>query len=155
MTSARPQPSRRAAIGRYLIAVTAGNLAWEFAQIPLYTLGQTGTPRQIALAGLHCTAGDALIAGGALLAALVTVGTHEWPRRRFLRVAVTSGAIGMAYTLFSEHLNTVVRHAWAYSHLMQTLPWLGTGLAPLTQWLVIPPLALSWACGRGPWRAFR
>lgn len=47
-----------------------------------------------------------------------------------------------------HHLNTVFRRAWAYSELMPTLPWLGTGLAPLLQWLLIPPLALSWTCGR-------
>jgi hypothetical protein len=43
MTSALPQPSWWTAIGRYLIAVTAGNLAWEFGQMPLYRPGQTGT----------------------------------------------------------------------------------------------------------------
>jgi len=31
---------------------------------------------------------------------------------------------------------------WAYSEAMPHLPVLGTGLLPLLQWLVIPPLVL-------------
>lgn len=143
-----PAPDWLTAIRRYLVAVAAGNLVWEFAQMPLYTLWQTGTPSRVAFAALHCTAGDVLIAATALLAALVVVGDTGWPGRQFVMVAATSGAIGVSYTLFSEHLNTMVRHAWAYSRLMPTLPWLGTGLVPLAQWLIIPPVALSWACRR-------
>jgi LemA protein len=146
MTAVLPRPEWLTAIRRYLVAVAAGNLLWEFAQMPLFTLGQTGTPREIILAGLHCTAGDVLIAAAALLAALVVVGDPQWPGSRFVMVAATSVAIGVGYTLLSEYLNTVVRQIWAYSELMPTLPRLGTGLAPLAQWLVIPPVAFLWAC---------
>ena len=33
-----------------------------------------------------------------------------------------------------------------YSDLMPTLPWLGTGLAPVAQWLLVPTLSLAWGC---------
>jgi hypothetical protein len=59
-------------------------------------------------------------------------------------------AIGLGYTVFSEWLNTVVRQSWAYAAAMPTVR-VGTleiGLAPLAQWLVVPPLALAW--DRGP-----
>jgi hypothetical protein len=148
VTSAAPWPTWQAAIRRYLIAVVAGNLLWEFAQMPLYTLGQTGTPREIILGGLHCTAGDVLIAAAALLISLLLFRANGWPGRRYAPVAVASATIGVGYTLFSEYLNTVVRHAWSYAGSMPTLPWLGTGVAPLIQWLLIPPAALAWACGR-------
>ena len=52
---------------RYIPFITAVNLAWETAQLPLYTLGRDGTPSEQAFAVLHCTGGDVLIATTALL----------------------------------------------------------------------------------------
>ena len=37
-----------------------GHLFWA-AQLPLYTLWSTGTPRAIGFALIHCTGGDVLI----------------------------------------------------------------------------------------------
>ena len=51
----------------------------------------------------------------------------------------------LRYTVYSEYLNTVVRGAWAYTEWMPTVPWLGTGLSPLAQWLIIPTVTLIWA----------
>jgi hypothetical protein len=84
-----------AAIRRYLIAVSLGNLLWETAQLPLYTLWQTGTPATIMAAVLHCTAGDVLIAALTLVAALVVFGSSNWPRAGFARVAMTAVALGV------------------------------------------------------------
>ncbi|MDG4574510.1 MAG: hypothetical protein P9C36_02910 [Defluviicoccus sp.] len=52
---------------------------------------------------------------------------------------------GLAYTIFSECLNAKIRGSWAYTEWMPTLPFIGSGLAPVLQWLVIPPAALWWA----------
>ena len=147
-----------AAIRRYLVAVSLGNLLWETAQLPLYTLWRAGTPATITAAVLHCTAGDVLIAALTLMAALVVCGSSDWPRAGFARVALTTIAFGAGYTIYSEYMNTVVRQSWAYAELMPRLPWIGTGLAPLAQWLVVPPSALAWACRPGgsasrSWRA--
>ena len=51
--------------------------------------------------------------------------------------------LGAAYTIFSERLNVQVRRSWAYTAAMPVLPGLGTGLAPLLQWLVVPSLAFA------------
>jgi len=139
------RPDWLSAIRRYVLAAAVGNAAWEMAQMPLYTLWQRGTPRQIALGVLHCTGGDVLIAAGALIMALLLVGSSEWPRTGLARTAAIALLAGLAYTIYSEYLNTAIRGTWAYSDLMPTLPWLGTGLAPLAQWLIVPPLALTWA----------
>jgi hypothetical protein len=40
-------------------------------------------------------------------------------------------------------VNTAVRRSWSYNEWMPTLPWLGTGVAPLAQWLVVPTFALT------------
>lgn len=139
------RPNWLLAIKRYLIAITAGNLIWEAAQMPLYTLWHTGTAQEIIQAILHCTLGDMLIAAVGLVAALVAVGSPAWPDQRAGAViaAIVIGTSG--YTIYSEYVNTIVRRSWAYTAWMPTLPWLGTGLSPLAQWLIIPTVTLAWA----------
>ena len=136
------RPSRLAAIRRYLVAVAAGNLIWETAQLPLYTLWRTDAARSITSAVLHCTAGDFMIATVALVVALATVGDARWPRERWVAVAVAVVVIGVSYTIWSEYQNTAVRKTWTYTEYMPVLPWIGTGLAPLAQWIMVPLAAL-------------
>jgi hypothetical protein len=130
---------------RYLAVIALGNLVWEFAQLPLYTIWHEGSARKIAFAAVHCTGGDVLIAGSALIASLLVFGEARWPYRRYPAVAATAILGGLAYTIFSEWLNTEVRGSWAYATWMPQLPLIGTGLAPLAQWIIIPPLAFWWA----------
>jgi hypothetical protein len=134
---------------RHLLATGVGNLVWEFGQMPLYTLWRSGTRREIAFAALHCAAGDLGIAAGALALGLALAAAPGWPEVRFIPVLAVATALGAGFTVYSEHLNVVVRHAWAYAPAMPVLPGLGIGLAPLLQWLLVPPLALLWARGRG------
>lgn len=131
-----------AAIRRYLVAVLLGNLLWETAQLPLYSIWRAGTPATITAAVLHCTAGDVLIAAVTLVAALVVCGSSNWPCAGFLRVALTAVALGVGYTIYSEYMNTVVRQSWAYAEIMPRLPWIGTGIAPLLQWIIVPVAGL-------------
>lgn len=35
---------------RYVVAIALGNLSWEFAQLPLYTIWHEGTPGEIVFA---------------------------------------------------------------------------------------------------------
>ena len=128
------------AIRRYLVVIALGNLTWEFAHMPLYTLWQTGTAAEVVFAAVHCTGGDILIATMSLVLALLIGGRPAWPRESFLPVAAMTVILGLGYTVFSEWLNIEIRRSWSYSDLMPTLPWLGTGLTPLAQWLVIPGL---------------
>ena len=57
------------------------------------------------------------------------------------KVAILAVGLGIAYTLASEWGNVEVRRAWAYTPAMPRLPWIGTGLSPLAQWLLVPSLA--------------
>jgi len=143
--TARPEPSGApwlAALRRYLPLVLVANLAWETAQLPLYTIWHEGSAGEIAFAVGHCTGGDAVIALGALVLALVTFGEAGWPVAGFARVAITATGLGVAYTVVSEWLNTTIRQSWAYTKAMPMLPPLGTGLTPLLQWLLLPPVCL-------------
>ena len=85
------------------------------------------------------------------MTAFALAGRPTWPGTGALRVHAVSLAVGVGYTIYSEWLNVSVRGSWAYSELMPTIPFLGTGLAPLLQWLVIPTLALWFAICRAPW----
>lgn len=126
---------------RYLFFMALGNLVWEFAQMPLYTLWETGTTREIVIAALHCTAGDILIAMSTLLAALFLFGTSQWPTAGYRHVALAAIVFGIGYTIFSEWLNIDVRAAWAYRDLMPVIPVIDVGLSPFAQWIVLPSLA--------------
>jgi hypothetical protein len=140
------QPRWLAAIRRYLVAVACGNLLWEIAQLPLYTLWRDGTASSIASAVFHCTVGDLVIATIILVGALAILGSSNWPDEGPLGVGVTAVCVGVAYTIFSEYRNAVVLRSWTYSDWMPTFPWFGTGLAPIAQWIVVPSVALVFAC---------
>lgn len=131
---------------RYLATIAAGNLAWESAQLPFYTIWDTAQPPELLYAILHCTLGDLLIAVGALGLSIAIAG-NGWPSaaRSYLAVAAAAVALGLGYTVYSEWLNVAVRQSWAYSPWMPRVPPLGTGLAPLLQWIVVPALAFWFA----------
>jgi hypothetical protein len=133
------------ALRRYFAFAIPAHLAWEVAQLPLYTIWYEDPPGKVAFAAIHCTGGDVMITGASLLGALLVFGNRRWPDERYIAVAAPAVLTGIAYTIFSEWHNTEVRNSWAYSSLMPTLPGLGTGLSPLLQWLVIPIVALWWA----------
>jgi hypothetical protein len=130
---------------RYLLFIAVGNLAWEFAHMPLYTIWETGTTEQIILYGLHCTAGDILIALSVLVLALFVLGTPAWPGEGYVRVGIFAVILGLGYTIFSEWLNIEVREAWAYRDVMPVIPMIDAGLTPMLQWIVLPVLGLWWA----------
>jgi hypothetical protein len=139
------------ALRRYLGVSLTAHLLWEVVQLPLYTIWTTGTGKQQVFAVLHCTAGDAMIAGLSLLVALAVSARRTWPSAGVLRVYLASLTIGVLFTIYSEWLNTSVRGSWAYSGRMPVVPVIGTGLTPLLQWFVIPTVALWIAIGRAPW----
>lgn len=140
------------ALRRYAMASLALHAAWEVAQLPLYTIWRTGTVGQRLFAVAHCTLGDLMIAGLTLLLALASSASPAWPRESARTVWLLAVLLGMGYTIYSEWMNVSVRGAWAYAEAMPRLPLIGTGLSPLTQWLVVPTLAIWLGTAQRPWR---
>ena len=137
---------------RYLLFIIAGNLIWETLHLPLYTIWEDGTAAELAFAVVHCTGGDLLIALASLVLALMLIGHGGWPAHRYVAVSALAIIFGVAYTIFSEWLNIVVRESWAYSDLMPVIPVIDAGMSPVAQWIVLPLLAFWWAyrgCSRG------
>lgn len=140
-----PSQTQRRTLIRFGTAMAVGNLVWEIAQVPLYTLWLTGTSGEIAFDVMHCMLGDIVIAAVCLGGALSILGRHGWPERGYAKVATATVVAALCYTVFSEWLNVEVRGSWAYRELMPTLPILGTGISPVLQWLVVPIVSFWWA----------
>ena len=129
-------------VALYIGLAAIGHFLWEAAQLPLYTLWRTGTPREIVTALLHCTAGDILITTVTLAAAAALGRRCRWPSFGW-RMVFTAILLGATYTVFSEWLNIEVRRRWSYTETMPVVPGLGTGVTPLLQWLIVPGLAFA------------
>jgi hypothetical protein len=128
---------------RLALLFVALNFGWELVQLPLYTIWWSEPWWRIAFALVHCTGGDLVIGTVAFVLALVVSGqVSPQDRSARRRVVVVTTVIGVSYTIFSEWLNVEVRQSWAYTESMPRLPFLGTGLTPLLQWLLLPGVAI-------------
>ena len=50
--------------------------------------------------------------------------------------------LGLAYTIFSEILNTRIKGTWGYTELMPIVPVIEIGGMPFLQWILIPPILI-------------
>ncbi len=114
------------------------NLAWEIAQVRLYTIWAEADRLSVAWALLHCSVGDVLIVLAMYALAGRVLRRADWPASR----PWTGGAIvvvgALAFTAWSEWYNVYRAGSWGYTASMPTI--FGIGLSPLLQWLILPPL---------------
>ena len=121
----------------------AFHFVWEFLQVPTFEGMATRPHWEGIKVCTFATVGDV---GLALVAFWVTAGvfrSRQWiahPRPSQIALFV---AVGIALTVGLEFYYVEVTGRWAYSELMPRVPPLGTGLAPLLQWVVIPLLVAS------------
>ena len=87
------------ALRTYLGVTAIANVIWETLHLPLYTIWTTASAGRLAVAVLHCTAGDILIALSALAVGVISVGTKAWPSERYRPVLLVVLIIGIAYNL--------------------------------------------------------
>lgn len=121
------------------------HFAWEMGQIPFYARMSEAPHDAVVWLCTRAAGGDVLIALVALavpaalgrgLAGLLAF------RPRALALYI---AAGLAITVGLEFLATEVQQRWQYSARMPTIPVLGTGLLPLLQWLILPPVTVFFA----------
>lgn len=129
---------------RYMPRLALCSLAWEIAQLPLYTLWAEAHPGRIVSAVLHCTAGDLLIGMTSLVLAMLACRADRNLGKPDSQVLLAAILFAVLYTVPSERYNMAMGN-WAYSPWMPMVPGLKIGLSPLVQWLVVPYIAWKWA----------
>ncbi|MDZ4095290.1 MAG: hypothetical protein U1D35_10330 [Paracoccaceae bacterium] len=125
-----------------LILSFLGHFTWELLQAPLFSsLDGTSHFAGIVIC-LRATLGDMGIALAAFWAAAMIAGGRKWVARPTPRSVAAYLGTGLIVTIGFEYVSTEVLNRWSYAPQMPRLPVLGTGLAPLLQWLIIPTLVL-------------
>lgn len=119
------------------------NLPWEMWQIPLFKNMPTLAHWDGVILCTRAALGDAAIALLAFWLVAATARTRNWIRRPTGITLSAFVAIGLVVTIALEYWATQIGARWEYAEAIPQLPLLGTGLAPLLQWLLIPPL-LVW-----------
>jgi len=118
------------------------NLPWELLQIPFF-LGMPSVAHWDGM--IQCVtaaAGDAVILLAAFWATACLRRTRKWISQPSLNATVVFVALGIVVTIVLEWWATGNSGRWAYAETMPTIPWLGTGVLPLLQWLLIPPIVV-------------
>ena len=118
------------------------NLVWEYWQVPFFREMADQPHWEGVKACTLATFGDAGIAVAAFWITAIFAKTRSWILRpRNSDIAVFLG-FGILVTIVFEAVATGVLARWSYNDAMPRLPILGTGLLPVIQWLIIPPLVI-------------
>lgn len=118
------------------------HFVWEMWQIPLYE-GMLEISHWEGVA--FCTraaAGDVLIALVAFWGAAAVSSDRLWLLSPDPIHWCTFLTTGVVITATVEFLSIDILGRWAYAETMPTVPIIGTGLSPVLQWLVLPPIVL-------------
>lgn len=118
------------------------NYPWEFLQVPFYQIMPSSAHWSAILVCSLATLGDVIIMLVAFWLTALVARSAYWvikPRATDVTLFVV---IGLVITLVIEHNAVRAVGGWRYATSMPLLPLLGTGLAPVLQWLLLPPLAL-------------
>lgn len=118
------------------------NYPWEMLQIPFFAGMMEVAHWEGVKQCSRAAAGDALISLGAFRAAALAAGSNLWFMRPRAREWTTYILTGITVTVLFEQFATGAMGRWEYSTLMPRLPWLGTGLIPVIQWIALPPMML-------------
>ena len=118
------------------------NLVWELAQVPLYR----GLPSEAHWAAIQrcgrATLGDAAIAVVAFWAVAAAARWRRWITAPASVQVMGFVGVALVMTTILEWLATHVERRWDYAPGMPLVPLLGIGLAPVLQWMVLPPLVV-------------
>lgn len=116
------------------------NFVWEFWQVPFYEDMPTIPHWQGVKTCTVATLGDVAIALVSFWAVAWAVRSRAWILQSSTAELAGFVAAGVLITVAGEWVLTEVISRWAYASSMPTLPVLGTGLLPLLQWILLPPL---------------
>jgi hypothetical protein len=118
------------------------HFVWEFWQVPWYAEMSAMPHLDGILVCSRATLGDVFITLFGY--ALISLAARDWfwIRNATLRRVTVYVFIGLMVTVVLEFLATDVLDRWQYAADMWVVPLVGTGMAPILQWIVIPLLSV-------------
>lgn len=118
------------------------NFVWEMWQIPFFA-GTSSDPHWVGVVSCtQATFGDAIISLVAFWCVTAVARSRLWILDPSPSQVGAFVAVGVVITIILEALATGPLERWSYTSSMPTLPVLGTGILPLLQWIVLPPLTI-------------
>jgi hypothetical protein len=132
------KPEGRTFITLFVVAVLLNYLR-ELAQARLYF----GLERYNATVFWHCFV--ASLGDGVMVLLIVAVGwVFSWPWNWFQRPGVAGFLVmltaGLVLAVLIEWVGVHVLARWEYTDKMPIIPWVGIGLVPIAQMLILPPV---------------
>lgn len=121
------------------------NYPWEFIQAPLFAGMAEAAHWEAVKVCTRAALGDAVIMLVAYWGVAVARSSRAWVVAPGWRDVVLLSSIGVGITIVIERL---ALHGWwlagwRYSAAMPVIPGLDVGLAPVLQWVVLPPLLVA------------
>lgn len=117
------------------------NFVWEMWQIPFFAEMPQMPHWEAVWLCTRATMGDVVIMLIAFWSVATAVRSRVWVLHPNWRQITSFVLVGVLITIGMEELSLRLGR-WEYAPLMPTLPWLGTGLVPLAQWIILPPVVL-------------
>ncbi|MEO6227872.1 MAG: hypothetical protein ABIO61_08490 [Thermomonas sp.] len=118
------------------------NFVWEMWQIPFFAAAASDPHWVGVVACTGATSGDAAISLVAFWCVAAAARSRSWILDPGASQVGAFVAVGLVITIILEALATGPLQRWTYTSLMPTLPVLGTGILPLLQWILLPPLMI-------------
>ncbi len=118
------------------------NFVWETQQMPFFEIRPEFTIFDVTKGCTQATLGDAGISLAAFWTVAVVAKSRQWLRRPTWRQVIGFILVGVLITIVFEAMATGQLDRWVYADKMVTLPLLGTGLLPILQWIVLPPMVV-------------
>lgn len=116
---------------------------WEMWQVPFFVGMASAAHWEVVWACTQATFGDVGILLLAYWAAAATTRSRWWLLAGRNGPFFVYIGTGLAITVVIEAVSTDVLERWSYVEPALVLPVLGTGAAPLLQWLLLPVLVLT------------
>lgn len=123
------------------------HFVWEMLQIPWFTGMSEASHSSVVWLCIRATGGDVLILLAGFWLSSVVCGHRQWLLEGQRKPAVIVVTTGIVVTIVLEWLATGPLGRWEYADTMPVVPLFGIGLAPLVQWLLLPPV-IMWLARR-------
>ncbi len=124
--------------GPVLLFAALLHFVWEMLQAPFW-IGMAAMPHW---AGIRtctiATVGDVAIVLVAYWVGAIVTRSRKWLFLPTPAAVIAYLVTGLALTIAYEYFATGPLGRWTYTDSQPRLPWIGTGIAPILQWLTLP-----------------